>query len=229
MPVLKDNPSSSLTEKKLPIGSRHYRAFVGPPEKYDLICAMQFNLLTSLGLREYHFLADIGCGSLRGGKLFIPYLLRSHYFGIEPNQWLIEEGIKNELSTDIIHNKQPVFTNDNNFTLTAFNKKFDFILAQSIFSHASQSQIERCLSEVKKVMKATSIFVATFIIGEKNYVGNTWQYPGCVTYTLSHIIHLAEQHNLICKPINWPHPNLQKWVVITNMQNDKNLISTTSH
>src|SRR3990172_12495843 len=95
--------------KSLPIGSRHYRAYVGPPEKYDLVAASQFNLLTWLGLRESHFLLDIGCGSLRAGRLFIPYLLPGHYFGIEPEQWLIEDGIKNELGPDILRVKRPVF------------------------------------------------------------------------------------------------------------------------
>jgi len=31
-------------------GDPHYRAYVGPPEDYDLIAAMTFNLLTTLGL-----------------------------------------------------------------------------------------------------------------------------------------------------------------------------------
>jgi len=66
--------------------SNNYRAYVGPVEKYDLVAANQFNLLTMLGLRENHFLLDVGCGSLRGGRLFIPYLLPHHYFGIEPNE-----------------------------------------------------------------------------------------------------------------------------------------------
>ena len=35
-------------------GDAHYRAYVGPPEDYDLIAAMAFNLLTTLGLRQHH-------------------------------------------------------------------------------------------------------------------------------------------------------------------------------
>ena len=62
-------------------------------ENYDLSSALQFSLLTSLGLRENHTLLDIGCGSLRGGRLALMYLLPEHYYGIEPEQWLIEEGI----------------------------------------------------------------------------------------------------------------------------------------
>ena len=49
-------------------GSHIYRAFVWPAEKYDVVSAMQFNLLTFLGLREYYYLLEIGCGSLRGGR-----------------------------------------------------------------------------------------------------------------------------------------------------------------
>lgn len=158
-----------------------------------------------------------------GGKLFIPYLLPGRYFGIEPEQWLIEEGIKNEVGKDIIHIKKPFFSNDNNFTLTIFNQSFDFILAQSIFSHAPQAQISKCISEAKKCMKPTSIFAATFVKGEENYTGDAWVYPGCVTYTLGRMISLVEEHGLTCKPIDWPHPHQQTWMVIVYSENEKNI------
>jgi hypothetical protein len=210
--------------KDISAGSKHYRAFVGPAETYDFVSAMQFNLLSFLGLREDHFLLDIGCGSLRGGKLFIPYLLPGRYFGIEPEQWLIEEGIRKELGKDLIGIKQPIFSNDNNFTLSIFNRKFDFILAQSIFSHASQPQIRRCLSEAKKIMHPASIFAATFLEGEQNYTGDKWTYPSCVTYTLEHMISLLEEQELIGKPLDWPHPNQQTWIVIVNPEREKNIL-----
>lgn len=209
--------------KNLPIGAEHYRAFVGPAKNYDLVSAMQFNLLTYLGLREHHYLCDIGCGSLRGGKLLIPYLLKGHYFGIEPESWLIEEGIKHELGEDLIKIKMPRFSNDSNFTLSLFDQRFDYILAQSIFSHASQHQIRRCLVEAKKVMQKSSFFVATFVTGDKNYKGNEWVYPECITYTLDHMISMVQEQNLDCKAIKWPHPNRQTWIVITMPENCKNI------
>lgn len=216
-------PKEDSLGKHLPTGNHNYRAFIGPPEKYDLVSAMEFNLLTYLGLREHHYLLDIGCGSLRGGRLFIPYLLQSRYFGIEPEQWLIEEGIKKELGNDLISIKKPVFSNDNNFNLSIFNKTFDFILAQSIFSHTSQLQIRRCISEAKKVMKNRSIFVATFVEGEHNYKGNEWVYPGCIIYTLEHITSIIKEEGLVGKSIDWPHPNRQRWLVIVNPENEKNI------
>jgi len=209
--------------KNLPAGAHHYRAFVGPPEKYDLMSATQFGLLTFLGLREHHYLLDIGCGSLRGGKILIPYLLPERYFGIEPEEWLIEEGITNEIGRDILQIKRPVFSYDRSFNLTQFHQKFDFILAQSIFSHASQQQIRKCLSEAKQVMITTSIFAATFVKGEKDYIGDEWVYPDSVTYTLKHMSRLAEEQGLICKPIDWPHPNQQTWIGIVFPENEKNI------
>lgn len=200
-----------------------YKSFVGPVEFYDIVSAMQFNLLTFLGIREYHFLLDIGCGSLRGGKLFIPYLLPNRYFAIEPEQWLIEEGIKNEIGKSMVEIKKPMFSDDSNFNFTVFNQKFDFILAQSIFSHASQAQISRCLSEARKVMKPTSIFAATFMEGGKNYEGDKWVYPDCVTYTWDRISEMVKGQQLSCRRINYYHPAGQTWMIIFYPENEENI------
>lgn len=190
-----------------------YRGFVGPSEKYDLISATQFNLLTFLDLREDHYLLDIGCGSLRAGKLFIPFLLPGRYHGIEPEQWLINKGIMNELGKDILGIKKPAFSNNDNFTLSVFNKKFDYILAHSIFSHASERQISRCLSEARKVMRPTSLFIATFAKGDDDYSGDEWVYPGFVMYTEDHMRALFEEQGLASIILSWPHPEFQVWIV----------------
>jgi hypothetical protein len=50
-------------------GARHYRAYVGWPVNFDLVAAMTFNLLTTIGLRQHHTLLDVGCGSLRSGRV----------------------------------------------------------------------------------------------------------------------------------------------------------------
>jgi SAM-dependent methyltransferase len=201
-------------------GERDYRGFVGPSEKFDLISAVQFNLLTFLDLREDHYLLDVGCGSLRAGKLFIPFLLPGRYHGIEPEQWLIDEGIRNELGEDILGVKKPVFSNDKDFTLSAFDRKFDYILAHSIFSHAAERQISRCLSEARKVMKPTSLFVATFAKGDDDYSGDEWVYPGFVMYTEDRMRTLFGEQGLASSILNWPHPEFQVWIVAA-LQDEK--------
>ena len=137
-------------------GDAHYMAYVGPPDQYDLMGATQFRLLTTLGLRAFHSVLDFGCGSLRLGKLLIPYLDPGRYFGLEPNNWLIEDAIQNEIGEDLIRLKQPRFFNHNDFDASKCGSSFDFIVAQSIFSHAGIDVIEiavksmaRCLNEIK--------------------------------------------------------------------------------
>jgi SAM-dependent methyltransferase len=193
-----------------------YRTWVGPPHKYDRIGAMQFNLLTTIGLREHHYLLDVGCGSLRGGRLFIPYLLPGRYFGIEPEQWLIEEGLENELGRDIVRVKAPSFSDVSDFRLSVFGQTFDFILAQSIFTHASAPQIRSCLAEAKKVLKPDGVMPATFFEGQKNYEGTDWVYPGGTRYRFEYLVSLAEDVGLDLAPLDWWHPNQQRWVLITH-------------
>ncbi len=194
-------------------GDRHYRAYVGPPERYDLIAAMQFNLLTGHGLRETHNLLDIGCGSLRLGRLAIPYLRPGNYYGIEPNIWLVEEGIEKECGRDLIRLKQASFSDRDDFGLTCFGTQFDYLVAQSIFSHAAARQIEACLEEACRCMHAHSQFFATFMAGETDYDGDQWLYPDCCRYRPEKMRAMASAHGLALTPVDMPHPHGQTWVM----------------
>jgi len=193
-----------------------HREFVGPIENYDVSGALQFNLLTSLGLRSSHRLLDVGCGSLRAGKLFIPFLEAGNYHGIEPEQWLLDKAIEFETGNDLVALKQPKFSNDSNYTFSLFNTEFDFIVAQSIFSHTAQTSIERAFSEARQCLAKNGVFAATFMIGPENYTGDKWVYPGCVTYSEVHIQALANQADLEATKLDWPHPNGQTWFAITH-------------
>jgi len=189
-----------------------HRTFVGPPEKFDIIAASQFHLLSLLGLREEHAMLDIGCGGLRGGRLFMTYLLPGHYYAIEPEQWLLDAGIEREIGRDMLALKRPTFSNDSQFTLTVFKRQFDYLLAQSIFSHAAPSQLRRCLSQAKLALAPEGVFAATYIPGAKSYDGDAWVYPGPVEYTFEDLHRVARSVDLACLALDWPHPNGQRWV-----------------
>lgn len=183
-------------ERKLRGGDHHYRAFVGCAGAYDLLGALQFNLLTIAGLREEHRLLDIGCGSLRAGRLFIPYLLPERYFGVEPEEWLVKEGIEKELGHDMVNIKRPTFSNSAHFEFGTFGGQFDYLLAHSVFSHASKQQINSCLVAAAAVMKPASQFFATFFPGRTDYEGSEWQYPKLVSHTSSWFRKAASDHGL---------------------------------
>lgn len=215
--------SQNITLEEMKAGDDHYKAYVGPPKNYDRVAAMQFNLLTAFGLLGDHKLVDIGCGSLRPGKLFIPYLRKGNYYGIEPNEWLVKEGIKNELGNEIMQIKSPTFIHTDQFELSKFGVKFDYMVAQSIFSHTSQAQVHQCLKEVKKTLKPGGMFLATFIQGYENYDGDEWVYPGCVRFTNSFIKKMVRQDGLDCFRTQWQHPNGQTWYVIFHPENRSNV------
>lgn len=200
--------------KDLSIEENFHRAYVGPLSEYDVGAAHQFNLLTmGLGLREYHHLLEIGCGSLRAGRLFIPYLLPDHYCGLEPNRWLVEAGIAKELGPDLALMRRPVFLEHADFALRAFERTFDFIVAQSIFSHTSLRQMAACLAEAKAVLAPTGLFVASFLEGDPDYEGDTWVYPECVSFRFETVCGLAQGVGLGCRALKWGNQNQQRWVV----------------
>src|SRR6266487_3028534 len=194
-------------------GDPHYRAYVGPPEDYDLIAAMTFNLLTTLGLRQHHSLLDVGCGSLRIGRLLIPYLNREKYFGVEPNQWLVEEGIKREIGETLVQIKRPTFFfSDSPETVVQAKVSFDFALAQSIFSHCGLDLIKGWLSAISRSLAERGALVATFLPGEEDSRRTGWVYPECVNYRPATLARAAADVNLRFEIVDWKHPR-QTWAL----------------
>jgi len=202
-------------------GDHHYRAWVGPPENYDVLAALQFNLLTRLGLREHHTLLDIGCGSLRAGRLLIPYLQPGRYHGLEPERWAVEEGIRHELGDELVALKRPRFAHNADFDLTPFatppDARFDFVLAQSVLTHAAAWQVQACLRAVAEHLAADGIVAATFLAGDADYLGREWQYPGVTYFTPELIQEAAALAGLECLPLRWSHPGVARptWVGLT--------------
>lgn len=203
--------------KILQPGAAHYSAYIGPPQFYDFMGASQFRLLTTLGLRDHHKMLDFGCGSLRAGRLLIPYLLPGNYYGVEPNKWLIEEAIEKEVGQDQIRIKRPNFDHNSDFNADVFGTKFDFIVAQSIFSHCGPDLIATALSSFKRALSDGGLILATFVhvgsIGiHEEFTGNGWIYPGCVAYRPETILSYIRDAGLFGEWIPWFH--WQDWYVI---------------
>src|SRR6266513_2408047 len=196
-------------------GDAHYRAYVGPPEDYDLVAAMTFNLLTTLGLRQHHSVLDVGCGSLRIGRLLIPYVNRGKYFGVEPNEWLVDEGIRRELGETLVQIKRPAFFfSDSPDTISQAIMSFDFALAQSIFSHCGLDLIKAWLSAISRSLAEDGALVATFLIGEQDAAESGWIYPECVNYRPATLERAAAEAHLRFEILDWKHPR-QTWALFT--------------
>lgn len=124
----------------------------------------QFDLLLEQGLSEDHRLLDIGCGCLRGGVHFVSYLRPTYYYGIDMHQELLDAGYDTELALVGLQDRLP---RENlrcveNFDASMFGLKFDFALAQSVFTHLSLNKIRICLERLAEVMNPGGKFVATY-------------------------------------------------------------------
>ena len=222
MSFFRRKPTSTGLGVNLRPGDEHYRAYVGPPIDYDLVSAMVFNLLTCLGLRQDQRVIDIGCGSLRIGRLLIPYLNKGNYVGVEPNQWLVEDGILNEIGKDQIRLKSPQlsFRSD----LEEFNEPLnaDFAFAQSIFSHCGLDLIRAWLLQAKGHLKENGALLGTFLVADEDFSGEGWIYPECVKFREETIRQLAQECGYGFEILDWGHPR-QSWALFSRPNYDKSL------
>lgn len=204
-------------------GVPYYRYAVGMRHGYDRMAAVQLSLLWALGLREQHTLCDVGCGSLRGGRLLIPYLAPGNYYGIEPNQRLVADAIEHEVGAELLMLREAHFDYGADFGIHRFGTEFDFVLAQSIFSHTFRDLTLQGLQAIAGSLAPEGLFVGTFI--EKYPVirpqgeraspndGTGWrQTPSGVVYTWSEWKQLAAEAGLSVRRVRWWH-HRQTWFV----------------
>ena len=162
------------------------------------------SLLLAAGLRETHKLVEVGCGSLRAGRMFIPYLLPGNYHGIEPNQWVVEEGIRHELGEGILEVKRPNFRFVDDFSAEGFGVEFDFALAQSVFSHTYPEMTLAGLKGMSKALAPDGRIFANFVeADETTEDGSGWVYPGCTTHSWERMGEILEECGLVGRKLDW--------------------------
>lgn len=128
--------------------------FVGSESRldFDLMGKDHFNYLYHHGLRSHHIFFDVGCGALRTGQHIIPFLESDNYFGLDRMPELIEYGLNDVLTPEIVFEKKPKFSVNNNFDCTFVDKPVDFAWCQSLMSHLSIADITECLKNIKETL-----------------------------------------------------------------------------
>jgi SAM-dependent methyltransferase/2-polyprenyl-3-methyl-5-hydroxy-6-metoxy-1,4-benzoquinol methylase len=193
----------------LQAGENHYRAYVGPPNRFDFMSATQFSLLFANGLRDHHRVLDFGAGSLRLGRLLIPYLRPNRYYAVEPNRWLVEDAIEHELGRDAIELKQPTFSEQDDFSCTGLGATFDFIMAQSIVTHCGPDLFQTLMTSFASVLEDDGLVLFSYWntpVELPQPPRNGWIYPGSVKYTEDQLEAFLKQAGLHGAPIPWYHP-----------------------
>jgi hypothetical protein len=109
--------------------------------------------------------------------------------------------------------KSPTFFfSDSPDTITQANASFDFVLAQSIFSHCGLDLIKNWLSAISRSLAQNGALIATFLIGEADSPRMGWIYPDCVNYRPATLERAAADVNLRFQILEWKHPR-QTWAL----------------
>lgn len=182
---------------------------------WDEVGKQQFDFLVRQGLTRTSSILDIGCGTLRAGRFFIEFLEPKLYFGFDLSEKAIRFG--KSLVEDLeLSGKMPSLSkvDEHGLRFVAYQgMTFDFLLAQSVFSHLKEEQISVCLQNVGSVMNAGSRFFFTYHPGPKI------RRRGQIDFEYPHSFFeaLAKENRLALVDVSneYSHPRGQRMIVAT--------------
>jgi cyclopropane fatty-acyl-phospholipid synthase-like methyltransferase len=162
--------------------------------------------MKSLGLAPEHTFLEIGCGCFRAGRFFLDYLNDGNYFCLDADAEMIEIGMEKELNAN--QRSKVLYVITDNFDLRP-HWSFDFLIAQSVFTHLPHEKFKQCIDQVNKVTHEGSIFVVTvfeFDIKNKSAIGD-------YKYTIKNIQDICGDTWIII-PAKFEHARKQSWFVL---------------
>ena len=195
----------SLVEAGIPLG--------GPEAKFQLVGRKSLAAMIDAGLLPTHRVLDVGAGSMRVGWWLLHYIEPSNYYAIEPLPERIDTAARLlDVKINTYYNDDFVFP----------DVEVDFVIARSVWSHASKSQIAQMISEFARTSAPEARFLASVrpaTTEEEDYTGEEWvgkgatsDEPGMVNHSLAWIEAECRKHDLEMK-VNG-ELNRQTWVLI---------------
>ncbi len=180
---------------------------------WEEIGSLQFDYLIRHGLQADQRMLDIGCGTLCGGQHFIGYLKPTHYTGVDISPKAIEYA--HELMREqALEDRMPrlLVNHAMNLRFEDFEgETFDYLLAQSVFTHLQPEHIHECFEYVRNIMHAESKFFFTFWEG-RTYGRRTiknFEYP------FEFFRRVAARHGLAVELMDdYAHPRRQRMALL---------------
>ncbi len=170
---------------------------------------LQFEYLRKQGLKPQNNLLDYGCGALRLGRYVIPFLEPGLYYGLDISESIVAYSQRLVAKSDLAPST-PSLCHIKGSGIP-FDKRFDYIIAQSVFTHTDPDTTLVIMRAAAEHMHDSSQFLATFWIrnefGESR--GVDYYYPA------ERIMDMAEKSGL--RPEikdDYEHPS-QKMVIFS--------------
>lgn len=196
----------------------------GPVHNFSIIGRLCLITLLKIGITPDSRVLDVGCGALRGGYWLIHFLKSNRYFGIEPNKEMLEAGKQLLLEEEIIADKKPQFDHNETFDFSVFNEKFDFVVARSVWTHASKWHIQKMLDEFIVNTSPNGVFLTSYfkpLFRKQDYTGDKWvgkshssDKAGIVHHRLSWIAEECKKRNLKLRELKFDYFD-QIWLYIS--------------
>lgn len=172
--ALKSNTSlqqrgESLSEVSDKIGCGTYR--------FEKTGRTQLEALIRNGLNPWDKFLDIGCGAFCGGYWVMHFLNEGGYHGVEPNIDMFKGGLAYILEPELIELKKPRFDHNDQYDFSVFDTKFDYLFAQSIWTHAGKKDIEKMLDGFVQYGSDNARFLTTIKLPDlfhKDYKKDEW-------------------------------------------------------
>lgn len=196
----------------------HHREVIGG--LWDEMGALQLDFLISHGLLPEHLLLDLGCGAGRLAVRAVPYLAHDRYYGLDISASLLRAARK-ELGAagfgDRLNWKTFHATSD--FRPCDEMPVFDYVIAQSVFTHLPLERFGAALDALRSHVKPSTRFYATFFTAPAGTPKLYHKRGGVTThidrdpihFVVEEIIGMARQRGWKANWIGeWNHPRDQQ-------------------
>ena len=196
----------------------------GPIARFGDVGLHTLNSLKRTGMHPSSTVLDVGCGALRLGYWLIRFLQPDRYHGIDPKPHYIAAGLKHAIGPKLAAEKRPRFDNNTEFDFSCFGVKFDFVVARSIFSHASPAMVCRVLESFRDNSTDRGVMLVSYkpilskenlgagvidILEKESRGGWSWR-----RYGKAHLRKLAKERGLFASNFGKPF-NGQIWLRVS--------------
>ena len=184
----------------------------------------QFEVLIRNGLNPWSKFLDIGCGAFCGGYWVMHFLDAGCYHGIEPNVEMFQGGKSHILEPDLLELKKPSFDHNDQYDFSVFGSRFDYLFAQSIWTHAGKKDIEKMLDGFVDYSTDSARFLTQIKLPDlfhRDYKKDAWvggshksSVAGTVRHSFSWIQGACSKRGLTVKRLKGEKINTQHLILI---------------
>jgi ABC-type polysaccharide/polyol phosphate transport system ATPase subunit/SAM-dependent methyltransferase len=122
----------------------------------------QLDFLRRQGLQPADYVLDVGCGSMAGARVMLPFMDEHRYWGYEKDRRLVEAGVTIELVRAKVRPERGHLIVNDWFDLDESPHAFTFAIANGFWSRLPLNSIARCVAAVLRKLEPGGRFYATW-------------------------------------------------------------------